>query len=162
MKEMGHHIPSGAEMSLVARAAREKLPVISDDVTQEAGFLANPLLPRTRSEAAFPLAVGERVLGVLDAQSDQQARFDTNMQAVLSTLAGQIAVAIDNARLFSAVERASRHEHALSTITQQIQSATNLDEVLQTTARELGKALNVPHTAIELQLQPGSEPAPES
>jgi GAF domain-containing protein len=50
------------------------------------------------------------------------------------------------------LERTSRHEQALGAITQQIQQATNVEEVLQTVVRELGRSLNVSHTSIELRL----------
>ncbi|MBN2304579.1 MAG: GAF domain-containing protein [Anaerolineae bacterium] len=159
MVQRGHRIPIHIERSIVARAARENQPMIVDDVTEAPDFLANPLLPNTRSEAAFPLVAQNRVLGVLDVQSEQVARFDSDILAVLSTLAGQVAVALDNARLFSEVERASRHEHTMSQIVQNIQGATNMDEVLQIAARELGQALRVPHTAIELHLAPAGTDA---
>jgi putative methionine-R-sulfoxide reductase with GAF domain len=158
MKSQGHYIRINAR-SLVARAARENNPIIVDNVREDANFLANPLLPETRSEAAFPLAVGDRVLGVLDVQSEQVARFDADMLAVLSTLGGQIAVSLENARLFSEVARTSRHEHTLSTITQEIQRATNVEDVLKTATRELGKALGVPRTRIQLRL-PAAETLP--
>lgn len=157
MKQRGHSIPIDADHSIVAHAARSNEPIITDDVTDSPDFLANPLLPDTRSEAAFPLVVGDRVLGVLDVQSEQTARFDADFLVVLSTLAGQIAVALDNARLFSEVDRASRHEQALSAVTHAIQGATSIEEVLQAAARELGRALRVPHTAIEMQLQEAVE-----
>ncbi len=151
MRERGHRIPLRAN-SLVARAARENRPVVVHDVAQDANFMPNPLLPDTRSEAAVPLAVGNRVVGVLDVQSDQVARFDTDMQTVLQTMAGQIAVAITNAQMFAETERTSRREHTLSAITDAIQAATTIDDVLQITARELGKALKVSRTAVELKL----------
>ncbi len=157
MRDRGHSIPASAELSLVARAAREKTAVIVADTVQEPDFLANPLLPDTRSEAALPLVAGQRVLGVLDVQSEQVGRFDADLIAVLNTLAGQITVAIDNARLFSEVERTSRHEQALSTVTEAIQRAQSMDEVLQVAARELGRALRVPHAAIELKLETAAE-----
>ncbi|RPJ02996.1 MAG: HAMP domain-containing protein, partial [Chloroflexi bacterium] len=158
MKAQGHRISLQAR-SLAVRAARERTPNIVNDVREVPDFLPNPLLPDTRSEAALPLIAGDRVLGVLDVQSDQPGRFDTDILAVLSTLSGQIAVALDNARLFSEVARTSRHERTLSGITQEIQRANSLDEVLQAAARELGKALRVPHTRIQLQL-PDIEPEP--
>ena len=159
MKDRGHSIPARTARSLVARAARDNKPVIVADTAEESGFLANPLLPKTRSEAALPLAVGNRVLGVLDVQSDQVGHFDADLLPVLSTLAGQIAVAIENARLFSTIEQASRYEQTLSTITQSLQRAASMDEVLQLAARELGRALRVPYTAIELQVpKPVDEP----
>jgi GAF domain-containing protein/HAMP domain-containing protein len=153
MREHRHSIPLAAERSLVARAARDNTPVVIADTAQEPGFLPNPLLPETRSEAAFPLAVRGQVVGVLDVQSEQPGRFDADLQVVLSTLAGQIAITIANARLFTETDRARRHDQALSAITEQIQGALSMDEVLQAAARELGKALRVPHTVIELQLQ---------
>lgn len=158
MLERGHRINLSAS-SLVARAAREHAPVVVDDVRDDPNFLANPLLPDTRSEAAFPLMVQDRVVGVLDVQATQTARFDQDLQSVLSTMAGQIGVAINNARLFVEVERNSRHQQALNAIAQEMQSATNLDELLQTAARELGRALRVPQTVVELKMpEPGSAP----
>ena len=151
MKERGHHIPASAS-SLVAQAGRENVAVIVDDVNVDPNFLANPLLPETRSEAALPLTVGERVIGVLDVQSEQVARFDNDLIAVFSTLAGQIAVSLDNARLFSEMERASRQDHVLGVLTQEIQRAASIDDVLRSATRELGKALQVSETAIELHL----------
>ncbi|MCZ7540409.1 MAG: GAF domain-containing protein [Anaerolineae bacterium] len=151
MLARGHSISLRAR-SLVARAARENQPVIVADTTQDPNFLPNPLLPDTRSEAAFPLVAGKRVLGVLDVQADVEDRFGPDLLDVFMTLASQIAVALENARLFRGVERATRHEQTLNVIAEQIQRATSLDELIHTTARELGKALRVPHTAIELKL----------
>jgi len=151
MLARGHRIPLHAR-SLVARAARENQPVIVADTAQDPNFLPNPLLPNTRSEAAFPLVAGTRVLGVLDVQADVEDRFGPDLLDVFMTLASQIAVALENARLFRDVERATRHEQTLNIIAEQIQRATSLDELIHTTARELGKALRVPHTAIELRL----------
>lgn len=151
MLARGHSIPLRAR-SLVARAAREVTPVIVPDTAQEPDFLPNSLLPDTRSEAAFPLVAGTRVLGVLDLQADVQDRFGPDLLDVFVTLASQIAVALENARLFRDVERTTRHEQTLNVIAEQIQRATSLDELIHTTARELGKALRVPHTAIELRL----------
>ena len=51
--------------------------------------------------------MGDRVLGVLDVQSDQVARFDDDLISVLTTFAGQIAVSVENARLFSEMEQSS-------------------------------------------------------
>jgi signal transduction histidine kinase len=93
-------IPLTREHSLVARAARTRQVVISNDVTQEPDFLPNPLLPDTRSELAVPLLIGDEVLGVLDVQSDQYNRFSEEDRQVKSTLAAQIAAALQNARLY--------------------------------------------------------------
>ncbi|NDJ77770.1 MAG: GAF domain-containing protein [Chloroflexi bacterium] len=153
MAAAGLRIRYDNQGSLVARAARSRLPVVENEVRRASDFLPNPLLPNTASEAAFPLVVGDRVVGVLDVQSDQVDFFTDDQLTVLNTLARQIAVSVANARLFTEVERTSRHEQALSAITEQIQRATTMDEVLQTAARELGRALRVPHTTVQLQLR---------
>jgi GAF domain-containing protein len=71
----------------------------------------------------------------------------------METLARQIAAALSNARLFEEVEHTVVHDQVLGNITSQMQSALNIDEVLQVAARELGKALKVSHTAVELQIK---------
>jgi len=97
MRERAHMIPLNREQSLVARAAREKRPLLVNDVRAEPGFMSNPLLPDTRAELAVPLIVGEQVLGILDVQADEVNRFSSGDQDVLTTLAGQIAAAFQTA-----------------------------------------------------------------
>jgi signal transduction histidine kinase/HAMP domain-containing protein len=106
MIEQKHSIPLAFERSLVARAARDNASIVVNNVRQELGFMPNPLLIETQSEAAFPLAVGRQVLGVLDVQSEQVDRFDTDLISVLTTLARQIAVSVRNANLFDEVQQA--------------------------------------------------------
>jgi signal transduction histidine kinase/HAMP domain-containing protein len=101
MRERGHSIALDAEPSLVAQAARTGQPVFVDDISLESAHLPNPLLPDTRSEVAIPLVLGERVLGVLDVQDDQAERFGETEVRNLQALAGQLAVALSNAELYS-------------------------------------------------------------
>ncbi|MGB7340696.1 MAG: GAF domain-containing protein, partial [Phototrophicaceae bacterium] len=95
-----HRIPQQSKNSIVAKAARERQGVIVDDVTLSPDFLPNPLLPQTRSEIAVPLIAGDKVIGVLDAQSRKVARFEKNDIQVFAALASQVAVAVENARAF--------------------------------------------------------------
>jgi PAS domain S-box-containing protein len=89
-----------AEKSLVVRAARERQAVIVNDVHAESDFLPNPLLPETRSEMAVPMIVGETVLGIFDVQSNQVKGFTKEDASIYVTLASQVAVALQNARLY--------------------------------------------------------------
>ena len=100
-----HAIPMGIEQSLVARAAREVKAVITNDVRSEPGFLPNPLLPETRAEMAIPMIVGDKVLGVFDVQSNKSSGFTKEDANIYTTLASQVAVALQNARLY--VEQAA-------------------------------------------------------
>ncbi|MBN1889389.1 MAG: GAF domain-containing protein [Thermoflexales bacterium] len=112
--ERGHSIPLEREKSSVARAGRERHAVVVQDSTLDSDFMPNPLLPQTRSELAVPLVVGGQLLGVLDIQDDQPGRFQEADVSTLSTLTGQIATALQNARSFEAQKRAEQEIRELS------------------------------------------------
>ncbi len=95
-----HALPMGLERSLVARARRERRALIVNNVRSEPDFLPNPNLPETRSEMAVPMIVGEAVLGVFDVQSDRLNGFTDEDANVYTTLTSQVAVALQNARLY--------------------------------------------------------------
>ena len=150
MVTQGLSIPLDREQSLVARAARTQEGVVVNDVTQDANFLPNPLLPDTHAEMAVPMVVAGKVLGVLDIQSEQAGRFtnvDVNIQ---TTLASQIAVALENARSFENTQKQAEQETRLNLITQKIQQTGTIEEAMQIAARELGQALGSPQTLVAL------------
>jgi PAS domain S-box-containing protein len=97
-------IPFDREQSLVARAARERKGVTVNDVTQAPDFLPHPLLPNTRAELAVPMMVGDQVLGVFDVQSEVVGRFTEADIAVQTTLASQVASAVQNARSYTEIQ----------------------------------------------------------
>jgi GAF domain-containing protein len=74
---------------------------IALDVGEEAARFDNPLLPDTRSEMALPLRTRGRVVGAMTVQDDREAAFEEADIAVMQTMADQVAIAIDNARLFA-------------------------------------------------------------
>jgi GAF domain-containing protein len=69
-------------------------------------YFNNPELPSTRSEMAIPLRVGGEVIGSLDVQSTEKNAFLPEDIDVLTTLADQVAIAIENARLFGETKKA--------------------------------------------------------
>jgi GAF domain-containing protein len=93
-----HSLKVGTQ-GIVGYAAAQKKPRIALDVGTDAVFFSNPDLPMTRSEMALPLMIRNRVIGVLDIQSDQPQAFDQDDLEVFQTLADQVAVAFENARL---------------------------------------------------------------
>jgi PAS domain S-box-containing protein len=101
MVEAGHRIRVDSPASLVARSVRDRTTVVVNNVVDEPGFLPNPLLPATRSEMAIPMIVGNKVIGVLDVQSSELNRYDDQDVRVQSTLASQVAVAVNNAQLYA-------------------------------------------------------------
>ena len=100
----GHSIPRGR--GLVGRAAQTNAPVLVSDVSQEAGWLPNPLLPETKSELAVPVATGDQVLGVIDVQHDITDGLGQDDVDLIQLIASQVAIAIQNVALFSETEQA--------------------------------------------------------
>lgn len=115
MIESGHSLPVGTQ-GLVGYVAAQKKPRIALDVGLDAVFFNNPDLPMTRSEIALPLLVRNKVLGILDIQSDKPQAFSTEDIDVLETLANQVAVAIDNARLLDESQATYMQLEALTTL----------------------------------------------
>lgn len=105
MLARGHRIRIGEGMigwSIVNAQAR-----IASRAEADAVRLATDELPDTRSEAALPLRSRGRVIGAFTVQSDQSNAFDDpGTIAVLQTMADQVAVALDNARLFTTSQEA--------------------------------------------------------
>ena len=95
-----HTISVNSEQFQVARAAREQKAIIINDVQNQPNFVSNPLLPDTRSEMAVPLIIGDTVTGVFDVQSSEVNAFSKEDASVYTTLAAQVAVALQNARLY--------------------------------------------------------------
>lgn len=105
MLERGHQLKIG-ETGIVGYVAEALQARIALDVGEDAHFFNNPDLPETRSELALPLVVSGQILGVLDVQSTESSAFVEDDIATLQILAEQLAIAIQNANLFSEKERA--------------------------------------------------------
>jgi GAF domain-containing protein len=114
MIEHGHSLSVGTR-GIVGYVAAQKKPRIALDVGADAVFFNNPDLPMTRSELALPLLIRNRVVGVLDIQSDIPQAFSVDDIDVLQTLADQVAVAIENARLLDESQAALAQLEVLTT-----------------------------------------------
>ncbi|MBZ0285688.1 MAG: GAF domain-containing protein [Anaerolineae bacterium] len=112
-----HKLAKGSA-SVIGTVTATGTPAIALD-TADARFVhkPNPYLPLTRSEMALPLIVKGAVAGALDVQSNQPNAFSDEDVEVLKTLAAQISVAIDNARLFDEAQRRARDMSFLFNVT---------------------------------------------
>lgn len=135
MKASGHRIPLKQEFSLVARAARTRRGVVSNNVADAPDFLPNPLLPATKSELAIPMVAGDAVIGVLDVQDSVINRFTDEDVRVLTTLGDQLAVAINNVRQFEATQRRLKDAQAVNIINEFLRSTLNDEEALENVLR---------------------------
>jgi GAF domain-containing protein len=101
LKAEKHRLRVGGN-SMVGTAISTGRSRIALDAQAEPARFVNPLLPETRSEVALPLTVANRVLGALDVQSTEIGAFGPEVVDTLQGMATQLAIAIENARLFQA------------------------------------------------------------
>jgi sigma-B regulation protein RsbU (phosphoserine phosphatase) len=91
---------------LVGAAVREWRPINVPDVRKDPRYI--PMNSETRSELVVPLFYKGRVIGVLDLEHTRPGFFNEGHERMLTTLAAQVAIAIENARLYQAVRRQER------------------------------------------------------
>jgi GAF domain-containing protein len=113
MLDREHRLRIG-EQGMVGYVTQTGIPRIALDVGADAVFFNNPDLPDTRSEMTLPLKVGGNVIGALDIQSTEPSAFSEDDIRILSSLANQVSLAIDNARLFEQTTRSLAEAEALS------------------------------------------------
>ena len=112
MISRGHQLKIG-EQGIVGFAISTGYPRIALDVGNDAVYFGNPELPDTRSEMALPLKIGKTVVGALDVQSTEASAFSEEDTSVLSLLADQVSMAIENARLFDQSRKSLAESEAL-------------------------------------------------
>jgi GAF domain-containing protein/HAMP domain-containing protein len=103
----GHRLPVSSG-SINGKAAMEKGAIVVGDVAQSPNFRPNAILPETRSEAAVPMLIGDRLVGVLDLQSSRTGAFEMDSLPAFQALAGQLAVSVENATTFSQLQEAKK------------------------------------------------------
>ena len=99
--QLKHDIPLG--LGIVGYAARHRHAVLVPDVKKDSRYIQTN--PETRSELAVPLIYKEKVIGVLDLEHTKRGFFTEDHQRTITTLAAQVAIAIENARLYEEIAR---------------------------------------------------------
>lgn len=112
MLKRQHSLPL-SHRSIVGYSISRGEPRVALDVGIDSVHFNNPDLPETRSEMALPLRVAGRVMGALDVQSRDTNAFSEEDISLLTTLADQVAIAIENAHLFSEAQTALEESKAM-------------------------------------------------
>lgn len=146
--EAGEHSPTLAvhvSQGIIGHVAQSGEEILANDVQQETRYRHLDALPETRSEVALPLKVEERLLGVLDVQSDQPDYFDDTDMLVLRALAGNIALAVEGARLYSALHQRAGQLAAVYEISAAITSILDHEKLLGEVVHLIHKRLGYPY-----------------
>ena len=149
LKRAGHKLGIGSK-SIVGYVAGNGEPLIVNDTTRDVTYYPNPILPDTRAEAAIPLKVGDRIVGVLDVQSEHAYAFSDEKLRILQILADQLAIAVVNSELFAETQEHLAQHRLLHHITTTAASGTTLDEALQSAVNGLQVTLGGDRVAIML------------
>ena len=155
MLARGHSVQKGR--GLVGRAADTNTSVLVGDTLNEEGWLPNELLPETKAEAAVPISIGNQVFGVLDVQHSFVGGLTPEDVTLLESLAGQVAISLQNARSYEQSRKQAELESLVNVIGQRIQRATSIEDTLQTAIRELGTAIGA--TRVRASIKPASSAA---
>lgn len=163
------------EQGIVGNVTSTGEPRVAMDVGTDAVFFNNLELPDTHSEMALPLKSGGHIIGALDVQSTERGAFTEDDIQMLSLLANQVGLAIENARLFDETRRALAESEAVSRQTTReawrslpieqnilgyrytIAGVSPLDKPVDLTSidrhQDQGKPTDIAHTVIPIQLR---------
>lgn len=123
--------------SIVGWVALHREPRVVNDVLADPTYKEEPFLPNTRSELALPLVARGEILGVVDVQSDQPNHFAPEDVTILQIITNQIAINIDNARLFARTESRLNETRILYEYNSLLSSTLDVGELHRRAARAL-------------------------
>ncbi|MHB0858941.1 MAG: SpoIIE family protein phosphatase [Anaerolineae bacterium] len=129
----GTVVPWG--LGLIGRAASSGDCLLVNDVLHDAHFVADTALKETRSELVVPLKVEQRIVGVLDLQSDREEAFGEQDLFVMQALADQIAIAVEDSRLYRAQQEQAWVATALFQAAEAVSQLGASEEILATIVR---------------------------
>ncbi len=133
---------------LVGEVARTGNEIICSDVTTEPRYRHLDSLPLTTAEAVIPLIVENRILGVLDIQSDAPRAFHENDMLVIRSLADNIALAVEGARLYNSLVKRADQLAALADINYSLSQILDLDHLFQEIVSVIHDRFNIPFVHI--------------
>jgi GAF domain-containing protein len=133
-----------AGKGLTEHIIRSKEPMLIpenvDDKLDELGI--EKIGPTSVSWLGVPLMVGSQVIGVIALQHWERPRaYNDQHLRLMTSVAGQAAIAIENAHLFEQIQARARRERILREVTAKVRGASDADSVMRTAVQEIGKAL---------------------
>lgn len=139
------------EEGLIGWAAANNKTILANDVTQEPRYIFDKNHKEIRAELCVPIRLGTKTIGVLDIQSIQLEAFDRYHVAALETLADQLAIAIENARLYDQINHHLQELKTLNEIGQAITSTLDLKKTLTLITSHTTHLMNVAAASVVLR-----------
>lgn len=133
IRERGLKVATG--QGIIGWVAEHGEPLLANDVSQEPRFCFDEALVDTRAELAVPLKVEQRIVGVIDVQSNRLDAFGADDLMVLQSLAAPVAVAIEAARLYALSQEEAWTSTALLQVAEAVGNLGSLKEILETVTR---------------------------
>lgn len=146
MLAAGHSLPFGT--GVVGTAAATGEPVLASNVTDDPHWVPHPDLPDTKGELAVPIKWQDEVLGILDVQHNEPDALTEEDQVMLLGLAGQIASAVESARLFEETQQTLTNTQILYRLSRDLLGHDNVSDILQTVIDGMVKALEADRITI--------------
>lgn len=138
------------KQGLVGWAAATKKTVLANDVTQDTRHIPTNSQKEIRAKLCVPMVMGSKIIGVLDLQSTTLEAFQQYHVAALETLADQLAIAIENARLYDAIQWHVQELKTLNEIGQALTSSLDLQETLTLITDQTIRVMNVAAASVAL------------
>jgi signal transduction histidine kinase len=155
LEPLGRDVQAESQLSelhvgqgLVGWVAEHGIMLRVSDVSQDTRYVER--IPDVRSALVVPLVVGDRVIGVIDAASPRLGAFSADDERLMSTVARQLAVALENARLYQETERRLADVSALYQLARQMNVSLHLQERLDTIVLSLKQAIGCRACSIAL------------
>ena len=147
--------PLGEGLTSIIIRTRQPLLIVEDTINRSRALGAiitndQPAL----SWLGVPMILGEEIIGAIIVQDlENEHRFDQDDMRLLTTLSAQVGIAINSTRLIHTSQIRAKRDQTLFEITNKIRYSANIEEVLEITAEELSKFLNLKSTQIEISFE---------
>ena len=141
---------------IIGHVAATGKEYIARDVSNDSLFRAIESLPETKSEVVLPLVVENRIMGVMDLQSNKKVTFHENDLMVLRSLADNIALAVESTRLYSSLKRHADQLSAVLEINFALSSILDLEELLEEIVKLIQNRFDYPFVHI-FTVHPGRQ-----
>lgn len=139
-REIAERIKVKIGEGITGMAAQKREAILVNDVSQHPEYIS--VVEGVHSELAVPLIIKNRVIGVLNLETQEAGRFTEEHKRLLTLIASRMAVGIENARLYTRTTRQARTLVLLNEIARELTSILNVDELLKRIAELLSRLID--------------------